>query len=67
MNYRRIAGIEKDISQIVIGTHLLRDVDHATPIFDEFVLQGGNCFDIARHYGDAELVFGQWLRRNGNP
>tara|TARA_B100000700_G_scaffold116026_1_gene130590 strand:- start:1159 stop:2079 length:921 start_codon:yes stop_codon:yes gene_type:complete len=67
MNYRRIAGIEKDISQIVIGTHLLRDVDHATPIFDEFVLQGGNCFDIARHYGDAELVFGQWLRRNGHP
>ena len=66
MKYGRIAGVEKDISQIVMGTLFAKDVEQATPVFDEFVSQGGNCFDTARHYGDAELVFGEWMRLRGN-
>jgi aryl-alcohol dehydrogenase-like predicted oxidoreductase len=50
----------------VLGTLFAKDVDAASPVFDYFVEQGGNCFDTARHYGDAELIFGEWMRRNGN-
>jgi aryl-alcohol dehydrogenase-like predicted oxidoreductase len=66
MIYRSVAGVTKDVSQIVLGTLFAKDVDAASPVFDYFVEQGGNCFDTARHYGDAELIFGEWMRRNGN-
>lgn len=66
MTYGRIAGVDKDISNIVMGTLGAKEVDQASPMFDEFVEQGGNCFDTARHYGVAELVFGEWMRLRGN-
>jgi aryl-alcohol dehydrogenase-like predicted oxidoreductase len=66
MRYGRVAGVEKDISQIVMGTLFAKGVDQAGPVFDEFISQGGNCFDTARHYGDAELVFGEWMQQRGN-
>ncbi len=66
MIYRPVAGVTKDVSQIALGTLFAKDVDAASPVFDYFVEQGGNCFDTARHYGDAELIFGEWMRRNGN-
>ena len=66
MKYGRVDGIEKDLSQIVMGTLFAKDIDRAAPVFDEFVSQGGNCFDTARHYGDAELVFGEWMRARAN-
>lgn len=66
MIYRPVAGVTKDVSQIALGTLFAKDVDAASPVFDYFVEQGGNCFDTARHYGDAEPIFGEWMRRNGN-
>ncbi|MDA0595580.1 MAG: aldo/keto reductase [Chloroflexi bacterium] len=65
MIYESVAGVSKPVSQIVMGTLFAQDIDRATPVLDEFVLQGGNCFDTARHYGDAELVFGEWMKDRG--
>lgn len=65
MRYRRVDGVERDVSQIVMGTLFARNIDLAAPVFDYFVEQDGNCFDTARHYGDAELVFGEWMRQRG--
>jgi len=66
MTYGSVAGVAKPVSQIVMGTLGAKNVEQASPLFDEFVSQGGNCFDTARHYGDAELVFGEWMRLRGN-
>ncbi len=65
MKYSRVDGVEKPVSQIVMGTLFANDIDQATPVFDYFVEQGGNCFDTARHYGVAELVFGEWMHQRG--
>jgi len=66
MTYSRISGVDKDVSQIVMGTLFASEIDQAAPVFDYFAEQGGNCFDTARHYGDAELVFGEWMCQRGN-
>ncbi|MBP38147.1 MAG: hypothetical protein CL726_02370 [Chloroflexi bacterium] len=65
MTYGQVNGVKHDVSQIVMGTLFARDIEGASSVFDEFLEQGGNCFDTARHYGDAELVFGEWMRIRG--
>lgn len=65
MTYGSVAGVELPVSRIVMGTLFAKNSELAGPVFDEFVSQGGNCFDTARHYGDAELVLGEWMRKRG--
>ena len=65
MTFGEVAGVSKPVSQIVMGTLFAQDIDRASLVLDEFVSQGGNCFDTARHYGDAELVFGEWMKNSG--
>ena len=65
MTYSKVDGVELPVSRIVMGTLFAKNVQQAGPVFDEFVSQGGNCFDTARHYGDAELVFGEWMWERG--
>lgn len=65
MKYGNVAGIESGISNIVMGTLFASELDTAAPVFDYFIEQGGNCFDTARHYGVAELVFGEWMKNRG--
>ncbi len=65
MKHARVTGVEREVSQIIMGTLFAKDIDEAAPVFDYFLEQGGNCFDTARHYGDAELVFGEWMQREG--
>jgi aryl-alcohol dehydrogenase-like predicted oxidoreductase len=48
-----------------MGTLFASELDAAAPVFDYFIEQGGNCFDTARHYGVAELVFGEWMKGRG--
>ena len=62
MTYGKMSGVDKDVSKIVMGTLFASELDAAAPVFDYFIEQGGNCFDTARHYGIAELVFSRWLR-----
>jgi len=65
MTYGTVAGVELPVSRIVMGTLFAKDSELAGPVFDEFVSQGGNCLDTALHYGDAELVLGEWMRKRG--
>ena len=67
MKYGRIAGIEKPVSRMVMGSmpagaqiHL----PHMSMIFDEFYRRGGNTFDTAYVYR-SDAVFGQWVKNRG--
>jgi len=64
MSYGRIAGLDKDISRLIMGVDNQRTLPHASVIFDDFFEQGGNAFDTAWIYGDgrAERLLGQWIR-----
>lgn len=65
MQYGKVNGVDRDVSQIVMGTLIAQEYADVSGMFDYFVEQGGNCFDTARHYGDAELVFGKWMKSRG--
>ncbi|MBV9866586.1 MAG: aldo/keto reductase [Abitibacteriaceae bacterium] len=71
MRYGSIAGIEKPISRLVMGTMLEGAqllLPHGAAFFDNFVEAGGTCFDTAYIYGGgmSERVIGQWLKSRGN-
>ncbi len=48
-----------------MGSLAFKEADFANPIYDEFFGLGGNCFETARHYGNAEEVLGNWIRSRG--
>ncbi len=67
MQYGKIAGVEKKISRLVMGTVLdglvsCRVTTHV--LFDEFFRCGGNCFDTAHIYGEgrSDITLGQWIK-----
>jgi aryl-alcohol dehydrogenase-like predicted oxidoreductase len=62
MKYSSIPGVQSDISRVVMGSLAFRDAAFANPICDEFFDLGGNCFETARHYGNAEEVLGDWIQ-----
>jgi aryl-alcohol dehydrogenase-like predicted oxidoreductase len=65
MRYGHLAGIERPISRIVLGTSGFRE-PRAWAILDAFVEAGGTCLDTAHAYssGTAEAIVGAWLRRS---
>lgn len=67
MKYRSLAGLDKNISQLVMGTMLegrTIDLPYATVMYDDFFERGGNCFDTAYIYDGAnsEKLLGQWVK-----
>jgi aryl-alcohol dehydrogenase-like predicted oxidoreductase len=64
MKYGRIAGLDKQVSRLIIGCDNQRTYPHAAALFDEFYEIGGNCFDTAYLYnqGLPEKLLGQWIR-----
>ncbi len=48
-----------------MGSLAFKKADFANPIYDEFFGLGGNCFETARHYGNAEEILGNWIRSRG--
>ncbi len=70
MKFGRVNGVEKDVSRLVMGTMLegaTQPMQHGFVMYDEFVEQGGNCFDTAYVYGggEREKIFGAWLKSRG--
>jgi aryl-alcohol dehydrogenase-like predicted oxidoreductase len=63
----RIAGVDRDISRLVMGCDNQRTQSHAATMFDDFVARGGNAFDTAHHYagGLMERLLGQWIADRG--
>jgi predicted dehydrogenase/aryl-alcohol dehydrogenase-like predicted oxidoreductase len=66
MQYGHVAGIDKPISRIVMGTMVYaRDrLSFACAMLDHYFEEGGNCLDTAWVYG-TEATVGRWLRLRG--
>ena len=62
MKYARVDNIGKKISRVVMGSMVFQDAALSDPVCDGFLELGGNCFDTARIYGNAEEVLGHWIR-----
>ena len=70
MNYGTIPGIEKEISQLVLGCMLLSpdEMEHSYSMLDKFFAAGGNALDTAHSYGggDSERLLGMWMKNRKN-
>jgi aryl-alcohol dehydrogenase-like predicted oxidoreductase len=67
MKYGEVAGVNKPISRLALGTMLEGTTfprADAGVLFDDFYERGGNCFDTAHIYG-TEPIFGDWLQKRG--
>jgi len=67
MKYGRIEGVEKPVSRLVMGVDNQINWPHSSIMFDDFIEQGGNCFDSAYIYGGGmcEKILGQWIKNRG--
>jgi len=63
MQYGRLAGLNKQISRLVMGVIGPGTIANATAMYDDFFARGGNAFDTAYIYGGgaAEKLLGQWV------
>ncbi|MEI6084559.1 MAG: aldo/keto reductase [Verrucomicrobiota bacterium] len=64
MQYGRVAGIDKPVSRLVMGSMDFDTVPYTTVMCDDFFERGGNCFDTAHIYGGGgpERILGHWIR-----
>jgi aryl-alcohol dehydrogenase-like predicted oxidoreductase len=62
-----VAGIEKALSSIALGTAWFShgEDELCRTILDDFIADGGTAIDTARNYGDSEEVIGAWLSESG--
>ncbi|MCZ7645378.1 MAG: aldo/keto reductase [Planctomycetota bacterium] len=70
MEYGQIAGVNKPVSRLVLGTMIVSsdDPEKSFALLDEFVTAGGTTLDSAHVYGGgkSERGIGLWMERRGN-
>ncbi|HET6986560.1 MAG TPA: aldo/keto reductase, partial [Kribbella sp.] len=68
MTYGKVAGLDKQVSRLVMGVDNQQTLSHAAAMFDDFVERGGTTFDTAYIYGGGrgEKLLGQWITSRGN-
>ncbi|WP_328519403.1 aldo/keto reductase [Kribbella sp. NBC_00359] len=68
MTYGQVAGLDKQVSRLVMGVDNQQTLTHAAAMFDDFVERGGTTFDTAYIYGGGrgEKLLGQWITSRGN-
>lgn len=70
MKQIKIPGVEKQISQLILGTMMYSpgDYDHSIQMLDTFFNEGGNALDTAHIYGggNSEKLIGLWMQEHGN-
>jgi predicted dehydrogenase/aryl-alcohol dehydrogenase-like predicted oxidoreductase len=68
MTYGKVAGLDKQVSRLVMGVDNQQTLTHAATLFDDFVERGGTTFDTAYIYsgGRGEKLLGQWITSRGN-
>ncbi|MGW7686897.1 aldo/keto reductase [Kribbella sp. NPDC054772] len=68
MTYGKVAGLDKQVSRLVMGVDNQQTLPHAAVVFDDFVERGGTTFDTAYIYGGGrgEKLLGQWMTSRGN-
>ncbi len=64
MKYGSIAGVEKPISRLVMGSVSLTTWPYTAVMLDHFFEQGGTCFDTAYTYsgGLSDTMLGHWVK-----
>lgn len=68
MQYGKLEGLDKPVSRLVMGVMIGGahfPLPFASIMFDDFVENGGNCFDTAYVYGIADAILGQWIKNRG--
>ena len=67
MKYRRFEPLDRELSQLVLGTNVYRDQreDVSVELLDAWLELGGTGLDTAREYGLSERIVGRWLRERG--
>lgn len=67
MPMARVPGLDRDISQLILGCDNRNTVAEGAVIWDAWAEAGGNAFDTAHIYGGGlhEKVLGQWLAARG--
>ena len=69
MTYGRIAGIDKPVSRLVIGSMVVHTdrLPFSFELLDHFYSLGGNAIDTAYVYGGggSEPAVGRWIRERG--
>jgi predicted dehydrogenase/aryl-alcohol dehydrogenase-like predicted oxidoreductase len=67
MQHREIKGVPRPVSALVMGCDNQTSMPHAAVQFDDFIMQGGNCFDTAHLYGGGimEKLLGRWMQDRG--
>ncbi len=63
MKYGAIAGVNKQVSRLIMGCDNQPNFPHAAAMFDDFFERGGNTFDTAWIYGGGsfEKLLGAWI------
>lgn len=68
MTYCNVAGLDKKVSRIAMGV-MMDQADlllpHMSIMFDGYFESGGNAFDTAYIYTDADKILGQWMANRG--
>ena len=66
----KIPGVDKEISQLILGTMMYSpgEYEHSTEMLDNFFEAGGNALDTAHIYGggNSERLIGLWMKERGN-
>ncbi|NLF00941.1 MAG: aldo/keto reductase [Anaerolineales bacterium] len=70
MEYGAIAGVDKPVARLVLGTMIIsaREQERSNALLDAVFEQGGNAFDTAIVYagGESERGLGAWMEARGN-
>ena len=64
MKYAKIPDVINPVSRLVFGTSMdkMGNVETAFPLLDSLYAEGINTFDTAAVYGNAESIFGEWVK-----
>ncbi len=68
MTYGSVEGLDKKVSRLGMGVMLDGAeivLPHMSIMFDSFFEAGGNAFDTAHIYGQADTILGQWMANRG--
>ena len=67
MPMTRIAGLDRDLSALILGCDNRNTVAEGAILWDAWIEAGGNAFDTAFVYGGGnhEKVLGQWIAARG--
>ncbi len=67
MQYGRPAGLDVDVSKLILGCDNKLTMEEGAPIWDAFLACGGTTFDTAHIYqnGACERALGAWLKHAG--